>query len=105
MPELRAYLSRVELPLALYELFSWLEKYFIQCENFPPGKFPNKECVQQLVNEFVFNQTESVPKVGLILLTGVFGGGYHAWVWPLNWDFGLTLKATLNKDFDKFFIP
>ena len=65
MPELKAYLSHLDLPIALYNLFSWLEKYFIQCENFPPGKFPNKECVQQLINEFVFNQTESVPKVRL----------------------------------------
>ena len=35
----------------------------------------------------------------------VFRGRYHARVWPLNYDFGSTRKATLNKDFAKFSIP
>ncbi|XP_072040330.1 integrator complex subunit 15-like [Amphiura filiformis] len=62
MPELRDFLSHQELPVALFELFSWFEKYFIQCENFPPGKFPNKECVSQLIAEFVFNHPEGSHK-------------------------------------------
>ncbi len=65
MPEMRNFLSHLDLSLTLYELFSWLEKYFIQCENFPPGKFPNKECVLQLINEFVFNHSENSQKVRL----------------------------------------
>nr|XP_054762885.1 integrator complex subunit 15-like [Lytechinus pictus] len=54
IPALRKMLGQMGYPSATRSLLGWLDSYFEQCENFPPGKFPNQEYVKVLVQEFVF---------------------------------------------------
>ncbi|XP_033631045.1 uncharacterized protein C7orf26-like [Asterias rubens] len=63
LPELRKTLQRQDFPRATRTLLEWIHRYFVQCENFPPGKFPNQECVRQLIAEFVFYRNSGTSRV------------------------------------------
>ncbi|XP_071481756.1 integrator complex subunit 15-like [Diadema antillarum] len=54
IPQLRSMLGQMGFPGATRTLLIWLDQYFEQCENFPPGKFPNQEYVKMLIQEFIF---------------------------------------------------
>ncbi|XP_030840681.1 uncharacterized protein C7orf26 homolog [Strongylocentrotus purpuratus] len=54
IPALRQMLGQMGYPSATRTLLGWLHSYFEQCDNFPPGKFPNQDYVKMLVQEFVF---------------------------------------------------
>ncbi|XP_071960132.1 integrator complex subunit 15-like [Antedon mediterranea] len=56
LPEICRALHQKEFPLATRSLLDWMAEYFIQCQNFPPGKFPNRDIVSQLLDLFVFYQ-------------------------------------------------
>ncbi|XP_033121516.1 uncharacterized protein C7orf26-like [Anneissia japonica] len=56
LPEICRALHQKEFPLATKSLLDWMASYFVQCQNFPPGKFPNKDIVIQLLDLFVFYQ-------------------------------------------------
>ncbi|XP_022095461.1 uncharacterized protein C7orf26-like [Acanthaster planci] len=63
LPEFRKTLQRQDFPRATRTLLEWLHRYFVQCENFPPGKFPNQDCVHQLIEEFVFYRNSGTSRV------------------------------------------
>ncbi|XP_038065254.1 uncharacterized protein C7orf26-like [Patiria miniata] len=63
LPEFRKTLQRQDFPRATRTLLEWLHRYFVQCENFPPGKFPNQDCVRQLIEEFVFYRNSGTSRV------------------------------------------